>query len=191
MRKVFLFVPCPENYLKPWWSILTSLPKRFQIEVAEAKEVKTKQWDFDSDEEDKDDIEESGESEEEEYSDWRQITKSICCFPLGRVGPARGDCFLGIWGGVCSVRFTKPDLFTEQQFLRASFRAVLMFWWLLLQIGYLLCLVLYVSVRESWHLLQFENARMYPVLKHLNTEGLTTHGLLKRCGSSSQNLLSS
>ena len=107
MRKVFLFVPCPENYLKPWWSILTSLRKRFQIEVAEAKEVKTKQWDFDSDEEDKDDIEESGESEEEEYSDWRQITKSICCFPLELVGPARGDCFLGIWGGVCSVRFTK------------------------------------------------------------------------------------
>ena len=41
----------------------------FQIDVEEAKEVETKQWDFDSDEEDKDGLEESGESEEEEYSD--------------------------------------------------------------------------------------------------------------------------
>jgi len=40
-----------------------------QIDVEEAKEVETKQWDFDSDEEDKDGLDESGESEEEEYSD--------------------------------------------------------------------------------------------------------------------------
>nr|XP_058967109.1 translocation protein SEC63 homolog [Pocillopora verrucosa] len=43
--------------------------QNFNINVEEAKEVDTKQWDPDSDEEDKDDLDESGESEEEEYSD--------------------------------------------------------------------------------------------------------------------------
>ncbi|CAH3176181.1 unnamed protein product [Porites evermanni] len=43
--------------------------QNFNIDVEEAKEVETKQWDFDSDEEDKDGLDESGESEEEEYSD--------------------------------------------------------------------------------------------------------------------------
>lgn len=48
---------------------ITYFYKLFQINVEEAKEVDTKQWDPDSDEEDKDDLDESGESEEEEYSD--------------------------------------------------------------------------------------------------------------------------
>ena len=57
------------------WQLITSenltpLYWRFQINVEEAKEIETKQWDFDTDEEDKDGLDESGESEEEEYSDW-------------------------------------------------------------------------------------------------------------------------
>lgn len=51
---------------------ITYFYKLFQINVEEAKEVDTKQWDLDSDEEDKDDLDESGESEEEEYSDWTE-----------------------------------------------------------------------------------------------------------------------
>lgn len=51
---------------------ITYFYKLFQINVEEAKEVDTKQWDPDSDEEDKDDLDESGESEEEEYSDWTE-----------------------------------------------------------------------------------------------------------------------
>jgi len=43
--------------------------QNFNINVEEAKEIETKQWDFDTDEEDKDGLDESGESEEEEYSD--------------------------------------------------------------------------------------------------------------------------
>ena len=40
----------------------------YQIDVVEAKEYETKQWDFESDEEDKDEGE-SGESEYEEYDE--------------------------------------------------------------------------------------------------------------------------
>ena len=59
---------------------ITHFYKLFQINVEEAKEVDTKQWDPDSDEEDKDDLDESGESEEEEYSDWTEKKSWLLIF---------------------------------------------------------------------------------------------------------------
>ena len=54
------------------------------MNVEEAKEVETKQWDFETDEEDKFDVDESGESEEEEYSDWKTKYPKLYLIPVSR-----------------------------------------------------------------------------------------------------------
>lgn len=75
---------------------ITYFYKLFQINVEEAKEVDTKQWDPDSDEEDKDDLDESGESEEEEYSDWtekKNLVTNLFFFLVKFCKPEKGCSF--------------------------------------------------------------------------------------------------